>query len=159
MTWLTTTGAGATEFDRVFALRPELYEDYRAFVALYGSLQPVDPVIIELCRRRVVQLLGEDAGGHSADLPADANGVSREKIAALDNWRQAGIFSETERACLAFAEKFVLDPHGVSDEDAAAVTARLSAKETVAFLEALAIFDGFTRFRIILGVDPTGKEA
>ena len=51
------------------------------------------------------------------------------------------------------AERFVLDPRGVSDADAAAVTAHLSPAQTVALIEALAVFDGFTRFRAILGVD------
>jgi alkylhydroperoxidase family enzyme len=41
----------------------------------------------------------------------------------------------------------------VSDEDAAAVREHLSDKVMVAFTEALAVFDGFTRFRIILGIE------
>jgi alkylhydroperoxidase family enzyme len=154
MTWLTATVAGATEFDRVFGLRPNLYDDYRAFVSLFWSLRPVDPVILELCRLRIAQLFGCDAELRVRHVPADAAGLTEEKIAALENWRTAGEFSDAERACLAFAEKFVLNPHGVTDEDAAAVTAHLSDKETIAFAEALAVFDGFTRFRIILGIEP-----
>ena len=57
-------------------------------------------------------------------------------------------------ACLAFAEKFVLEPHGLSDEDATAVSTHLSAAEMVAFTEALALFDGFARFQVLLGVAP-----
>ena len=152
MTWLTASAAGASEFDRVFGLRPNLYDDYRAFISLFGSLRPIDPVILDLCRLRIAQLLGADAGLCLQQFSADTSRLPQEKIAALENWQAAGAFSARERACLAFAEKFVLHPHGVTDEDAAAVTAHLSAKEMVAFTEALAVIDGFTRFRIILGI-------
>ena len=148
MSWLPASAPGATAFDRVFGLRPDLYEQYRAFAYLFWSRRPVDPVLLELCSARVAQLLGCDSAlssrsGHTLD----------ERIAALETWQDAMVFSDVERACLAFAEKFVLDPHGITDADAAAVTAHLSAAEVVAFAEALALFDGFTRFRIILGVD------
>ncbi|MBP1686221.1 MAG: hypothetical protein H6Q33_2364 [Deltaproteobacteria bacterium] len=153
MTWLTATAPGATEFDRVFGLRPALYDDFQNFLSLFWSLRPIDPVILELCRRRVAQLLG---GGAVPPIGQGSTGVSEappEKIAALEQWREAVAFSEGERACLAFVEKFVLQPHGVTDEDAAAVREHLSDKEMVAFTEALAVFDGFTRFRIILGIE------
>jgi hypothetical protein len=153
MTWLTATGPGVTEFDRVFGLRPNLYDDYRTFVSLFWSLRPIDPVILELCRLRVAQLLGGNALPRLEHLSAGVSPLPREKIEALENWQNAGDFSDRERACLAFAEKFVLHPHGVTDEDAAAVTAHLSDREMIAFTEALAVFDGFTRFRIILGIE------
>src|SRR5262249_16908493 len=76
---------------------------------------------------------------------------TEDKITALPRWPTDPRFSELERAGLAFAEKFVMDPHAISDDDAAAVTAHLSAREMVAFTEALALFDGVTRFRVILG--------
>jgi hypothetical protein len=47
----------------------------------------------------------------------------------------------------------VLDPHGVDDADTAAVAAHLPPPAMVALIEALALFDGFTRFRLILGVE------
>jgi len=152
MTWLTATAAGASEFDRVFGLRPNLYDDYRDFISLFWSLRPIDPVILELCRLRIAQLLGGDAPPHFERRSGGGNQLLPERIAALEEWRTAGVFSERERACLAFAEKFVLNPHGVTDEDAAAVATHLSDKEMIAFTEALAVFDGFTRFRIILGI-------
>ena len=153
MTWLTATAPGATEFDRVFGLRPALYDDFRNFLSLFWSLRPIDPLILELCRIRIAQLLGGDAVPPIGQGSAGTGEPPPEKIGALEQWREAAVFSERERACLAFAEKFVLQPHGVTDEDAAAVAAHLSDKEMIAFTEALAVFDGFTRFRIILGIE------
>lgn len=152
MTWLRATAPGTTEFDRVFGLRPELYDDFRRFVSLFRSLQAIDPDILDLCRLRIAQVLGGDTVPTIGAAGTGARTPPAEKVAALEEWRQAAVFTDRERACLAFAEKFVLQPHGVTDEDAAAVTAHLSDKEMIAFTEALAILDGFTRFRIILGI-------
>ena len=108
-----------------FELRPQLFADYRAFEeCVCGAL---DPHLVALCRGRVAYLLG---GRDTAIEPA----------------------SDCERACVKLADKFVLDPHGVTDADAAAVAAHLSPAAMVALVEALALFDGFTRFRLILGV-------
>ena len=81
-----------------------------------------------LCRARGARILG----GRAEDLAAQ---------------------TDCERACLRLADQFVLDPHGVSDADAAEVAAHLSPSDMVAFIEALALLDGFTRFRLILGVE------
>jgi alkylhydroperoxidase family enzyme len=72
--------------------------------------------------------------------------LREEKIAALASWWTSDAFNEIERACLRFAEQFVLDAKGITDADAAAVVAALGDAGTVAFVEALAIFDGFSRF-------------
>jgi len=154
MSWLPASAPGTTSLDRVFGLRPELYEQYREFAELFWRLRVVDPVLLELCRLRVAALLGCARELELRRPEAAGAGLGEKKIAALDDWRRSSVFSPVERACLAFAEKFVLEPHGLSDEDAAAVSAHLSAAEMVAFTEALALFDGFARFQILLGVAP-----
>ena len=112
-------------FANNFELRPELFADYRAFEDAVCAA--VDPRLVELCRARVGYLLG-------------ARDTAIEPT------------TDGERAVLKLADKFVLDPHGVTDADAAAVAAHLSPAAMVALVEALALFDGFTRFRLILGV-------
>ena len=153
MTWLPETASGATPFARAFGVCPELLAKFEAFAELFWSRRPVDPVVLELCRLRIAQVLGCDAELAVRRAEARAAGLTEGRIATLDGWRDAPDFSAVERACLAFAEKFTLDPHGVTDADAAAVAAHLSPPEMVAFTEALAVFDGFTRFRLILGIE------
>jgi alkylhydroperoxidase family enzyme len=155
MTWLPATAPGPTPFDRVLGLCPELHADLVAFTDLLWTCG-VDPVLLELCRLRVAQLLGSAGEQARHSPPARAAGLSAEKIAALEQWRGGAAFSARERACLELAEQFVLNPRGVADADVAAVAAHLSAAETVAVVEALAVFDGFTRFRVILAVDGGG---
>lgn len=109
-----------------FELRSQLFADYRAFEDAVCSV--LQPRIVELCRARVGYLLG-------------AQDTSIEPT------------NDSERACLKLADKFVLDPHGVTDRDVAAVAAHLEPAAVVALVEALALLDGFTRFRLILGVE------
>jgi len=146
MTWLPETATGATPIERAFGLRPELFAACRDFATIFWEQRILDPTLLELCRMRVGQLLG-------AELPAlcDAMRDARaelppRKVAELAGWWASDAFSETECACLRFAEQFVLDPSGIGDDDAAAVVAALGEAGTVAFVEVLAILDGFSRF-------------
>jgi len=149
-----TAGAPATtSFDAAFGLRPELYADYQAFVDLFWSRRLVDPTLLELCRVRVAQILGCEAEERRRTPQAMAAGLDEARVAALADWQRSPLLTEVERACLRLTDGFVLDPHGVSDADAAAVAAHLSPKEMMALIEALAVFDGFTRFHLILGLE------
>jgi alkylhydroperoxidase family enzyme len=157
MSWLPPAD-GRTPLDRVFGHCPEIYARYRDFAGRLWWSRPADPILLELCRLRIAQLLGCDAELAVRYAPARAAGLDEGKIAALPTWPTHPAYSSCERACLGFAEQFVVDPHGISDDAAAAVTAHLSAPEMVTFTEALAVFDGFMRFRLLLGVGatPTG---
>ena len=137
MSWL-----GSDSFAELFGLRPELYADYRTFADSVSEGGCADPELLDLCRARGAQILG------SASAPT---ALDDARVATLADWRHSERFSDRDRACLRLTEGFVLDPHGVSDADAASVAAHLSPAEMVALIEALAIFDGFSRMRLILG--------
>ena len=147
MSWLPESGAGRDDFERSFALRPELFAAWREFAGLFWEKRLVDPVLLELCRLRIAQL-------HGARHPLSI----RTPEARAEWWKQPG-FSDLERACLRFAEQFVLDAQAMSDEEARPVVAALGEAGTVAFIEALAIFDGFARFCRMLDVQPVEGSA
>jgi alkylhydroperoxidase family enzyme len=154
MTWLPLHAAApdADPFERVFGLRPNLFEAWRDFTRLFWTRRLVDPCVLELCRLRIAAL-NDAAYPQSVRTPeALAAGLREERIAALPSWWTSDAFSETERACLRFAEQFTLDAKGITEADAAAVTAALGDAGTVAFVEALAIFDGFSRFCASLAI-------
>lgn len=131
MSWL------AASFDDALGLRPALRDDLRRFeTSLWES--GVDPDVLDLCRLRVAQVLRCDAV-----LRATTRDLER-----LSRWPTE--FDARTRACLAFAESFVMDPRSITDDDAAAVVAQLGAAGLIAFTEALAIFDGLTRARLML---------
>jgi alkylhydroperoxidase family enzyme len=143
----------ATPFERVFSLRPNLFEDYRRFYALFWEKQLVDPVLLELCRLRIAALHGCESELRVRYQPAQDAGLTEAKIAAIPDAADSPLFSEGERACIALAELFAIDPHAITDADAARVVAVLGDAGTVALVEALALFDGFIRFRLMLGVE------
>lgn len=154
MTWLAATGSGESDLERAFALRPELFAAFRDFAELFWSRRLVDPVVLELCRLRIAAMLGARAALALRRPEARDAGLDESRIAALASWWTSDRFSEPERACLRFAEQFALDPKEISDADAAAVVAALGDAGMVAFVEALAIFDGFARFERFLDARP-----
>jgi len=149
MSWLTTATGGADSFAGVFRLRPNLFAAWRDFASQLWDAELVDPTVLELCRLRIGQLHGAACPRAGAAPPAPLDGRKRVDLAS---WWHSGAYTETERACLRFAEQFVLDAKGIADDDAAAVTGALGDAGTVAFIEALAILDGFARFARILDV-------
>jgi alkylhydroperoxidase family enzyme len=145
---------GGTPLEGAFSLRPNLFEDFRRFYALFWEQRALDPVILELCRLRVAQIHGCEAELRVRYQPALDAGLTEAKIAALPQASHSPLYSDAERACVAFAELFAIDPHAIADDDAARVVAALGDAGAVALVEALALFDGFARFRLMLGVEP-----
>ena len=124
--WLPGSGPGADAFERAFRVRPELYEGYCTFRDAVARESGLDEQVLARCAARVSWLLGAE---------------EVEPVAA----------SDSERAVFVFVDKFVRDPHGVTDGDIEALWATLSVPQVVGLTEALALLDGFTRFRLILG--------
>jgi AhpD family alkylhydroperoxidase len=154
LTWLREEALGHTATARVLGHRPELRDALASFEALFWRRAWLDPVALELCRLRVAQLTGCEAELAVRSRPALEAGLREEKISRLEDWERSAGFTPTERACLLFTEKFVLDVGSITDADAAAVSERLGPEGTVALCEALAILDGFARFRVLFGVEP-----
>ncbi len=155
MSWLPTQSEGATPLDRTFGLRPNLYDAYRDFMAAFWERRAVDPVILELCRLQVARIHGCRSELAIRHRPAVEGGLTEEQVAALGTSEVP--FDAAQRACLRFAEMFVRDPHAIRDEDAAAVVDDLGEAGLVALTEALALFDGFCRFRLMLDVEPASE--
>ena len=137
-------------FEAVFSTRPDLYEPWRDFVGAFWAPGVVDPVALELCRLRVAQLLGSKSAAAEHQRPAVDAGLRDEQIERLSEWPTADCYTDAQRAALTFAEQFVIDPHGVDDAMREALQQQFTFPEVVAITEALAVFDGFTRFRLML---------
>lgn len=140
---------GMSDFHHVLGLRPDLYGPYRGFADLFAERRLFDPVALELCRLRTAQLLGWTAkAGH---------GPSEEQVRSLSSWPSARCFSRVEKAALAFAEQFVIDPHGVPGPIREEIDRHCTGPEVVALTEWMAITDGFNRFRLLLCDEPDGE--
>ena len=141
-------------FDEAFSQRPNLFEQWRRFESLLWSAEGARPEIYALCRRRLAQLNGTTVLPGSTEPSLDAG-----KVAALTEWWKSDAYTDLERACLAFAEQFAMDPNGIGDDVAKPVVEALGDAGTIAFVEALAVFDGFTRFCSMLDVAGEGAAS
>ena len=63
----------------------------------------------------------------------------------LSQWNKSDAFSAAQKACLAFAEVYAMDPQAISDEQAEVVKVHYGDSGLVALIEALGVFYGMTR--------------
>jgi alkylhydroperoxidase family enzyme len=88
-----------------------------------------------------------------------ARGLTEETVGRLASWESAPGYDETARACLGFTEQFVLDPSGIGSADRARVRAAVGFAQLVGLAQAVAAFDGFDRFRLVLGIGGDDGDA
>ena len=154
MSWLPDLAAGHTGLAQVFGLRPDLYDAFRAFYAVFWTRPLLDPVVLELCRLRVAQLVGCATEVHVRYRVARDAGLTETQIAALARWPDEPTFTDAQRAALAYAEQFVLDPHGVTDAQHRELLEHFSAAQLVELTAGLALFLGFSKIAVALGPPP-----
>lgn len=86
-----------------------------------------------------------------------AQGMSAEKLEAVSTWRTSGLFDETERAVLAYAEAMTADVStDVSDEMVADLVDRLGEAALVELTMMVAVENQRSRFNSALGLTPQG---
>jgi alkylhydroperoxidase family enzyme len=130
--------------DELFAPLPKAHEHYRALDAQIWDGR-IDPALLEVCRVRIATLhrCAPELALHRAEIG--------DKRAAIAQWPTSPLFSDTERALLRFTEQYVIDAQGVTDADAAGVTAVMSGPQIAAFTVAIGAFDAICRFTLALG--------
>jgi alkylhydroperoxidase family enzyme len=152
MTWLAVDATSEDAFSAVFGLTPAVHQRYGDLEREIWDGERVSPVLLELCRLRIAHLVG-DAGALERRTPqAAAAGLDAAKVAELAQWPTSPRFDAAERACLSFAESYVIDAHSVTDEQCADLNRHLSAEELAALTTAIAVFDAMSRFRVALDV-------
>ncbi len=129
--------------ERLARFAPEVRD---VITNLHSELwQALDPEVLELCRLRIASLQGDD---REAARPAPGAPVAPEKAAAIGDWPDSPLFSERERACLAFTEQFVGDVAGVTQGDIDALLEHFSPGEVQAFTSALLALDQHQRLAL-----------
>lgn len=156
-TWLSDLPAGRSDWDRMVALFPA------AFGAVADLQRAVwdsfDPVLLELARLRVAQLLRFEAGLGLRSEAARRAGLDEAKIGALAQWPTSPSFTDAERACMALTEQFVMDANGVTDELVQAVLDHLSPADCHTFVNAVSAFETFQRGCLTLGLSDSPEGA
>ena len=124
----------AAEFERLEALTDEV----------------IDPLLAELIRLRMAQLLGDERGSTRRSVAALERGLTERKIADLSSWPTSDEYSSVERACLRLAEQYVIDVSAVTDADTAPVLEHLGADGLYGFVQVLWVIDKSIRLDLAL---------
>jgi alkylhydroperoxidase family enzyme len=158
MTWLGTEAEGRTALERTLGLHPAAEEALREFYSMFWTDDLVDPVLLELIRLRIAKLHGvESELRQRYDVARDA-GLDEEKIAALPLWPTSPLYSDLDRAVLGLTEQFVVDAHGVTDDDVTPLREALGTPGLVALLNAIGLIDHINRIRTVFEIPPATDE-
>ena len=152
MTWLSKTAESDEPLGTAYGLLPDTYARHRELVAHIWQPGLIDPVVLELCRLRVAQLVRCQRELDVRTPEARAAGLDEAKVAKLSQWPTASEFTEPERAALGFAEMYVIDCGSVTDAMCAAVTEQFTPAEVAVLTTAVAVFDATARFQVALSV-------
>lgn len=145
--------AHARSLDGLLELSPAA-ASLRAYRDAVWRDPETDPRLLELCRLRLGQLLGLEPRTRPIDAAAAAAGVDDALLAELSRWPTSARFGARERAALAFAEQWFLDPSAMTDADCAALRAAIGDPGCAAFTMGLALSEAMLRLELVLGIAP-----
>jgi len=105
----------------------------------------MQPALVELCQLRIAQIVrGADAVPIDG-ATAEKAGITPTQLAELATWYTSDQFDATERACLELAEYFCYSAQSVTEEQVAAVSAHLTAEQTLGLTNAIWVSDSSER--------------
>lgn len=141
-----------TDLERVWGRRPEYFA---IFVADYlASLSRVDPVLVEIARIRLAQLVESQFDQSIRYQPALDAGLTEEKIAALHDYPTSPLFNDRERAVVEFTEQFAMQSSSITDDDCDRLQQHLTPTEFIYLTKALGTADQFLRANSAFRVEP-----
>lgn len=140
-------------------LDPSAYEAMNA-LERYVRASGLEPRLLELVKVRVSQMNG---CAYCLDLHsrlALEAGETPQRLFVLPGWREAGFYSERERAALALAEEVTLiSQGGVKDATFEAARAQFGDLGTVQLLMAINAINAWNRLVIATGIAPREAPA
>jgi hypothetical protein len=130
---------------RLAAAHPDLAARHDAYVRGVWQHPALPPGLLELCRLRIAQLLGLAAPGRIAPLPADREAL----VPHLASWTATA--GPVDRACLAFAEQFVLDAQALDEATVDGVRAAVGPEGLAVLAVGVGLAEGLVRAALVLG--------
>jgi AhpD family alkylhydroperoxidase len=134
----------------VMAAAPALMQQWRAMSRVVnGSLEPT---LVELVRIRASQINGcaNCLNMHTAE--ARARGETQQRLDVLAAWREAPLYSDRERAALAWTEALTRLSEGHTPEAAyRALAAHFSPEEQVTLTLVINVINGWNRLAVGFG--------
>ena len=139
---------------------------YQALLALQAVVDNsgLEKLLLELVKIRASQINKCAFCLHMHTRDARKAGESEERLYLLDAWRESPLFTERERAALAWTEALTLLPEkGAPDDVYAQVSAQFSEAEIVNLTLAISAINAWNRFgvgfRLVHPVKPAVVQA
>ena len=132
-------------------------ESFNAMLALQGTVNKcgLEHSVLELVKLRASQLNGCAfcIAMHTRD--ALKHGISQERMHLLNAWRETPLYSERERAALAWTEALTFITQGhAPDELYQQVRQQFSEKETASLTFAVTVINAWNRLSISMRKPP-----
>jgi len=118
----------------------------------------LDRQLLELVKIRASQINGCAFCLQFHILAAEKLGISVDKLNLLVVWREAPMFSDRERAALAWTEALTLLTHGVSDEVYAEVSAEFSPQELAYLSSTIGAINVWNRLGVAYRWTPPARQ-
>jgi alkylhydroperoxidase family enzyme len=83
-------------------------------------------------------------------------GASEDKVRAVQQWRESGLFSPLERDALEYAERITITGETVTDELHARLRAHFTEAQIVELTAAVALENFRSKFNPALGIEAQG---
>ena len=138
----------------VLAHQPRLLE---AFRRLYGTLWShgvLDHATKEVARLRNARVTGCNYCRNVRFAGARASGLSEDLVALIDDGFEHSPLNDRYKLVIRYADHFLRDPHGMSADLGAAMRRQFSGAEIVELTAGLALFMGFSKIAVVLGLEP-----
>jgi len=136
-----------TTFDRLSELNPATAAELARVND--AAWEGTDPVLLELCARRIGAMLGDEPSADRDNARAGGLALDERKLAALECWETSDLFTPRERAHLAFTEQFVTSVAGMTDEHVQALLEHGDARAVYDFASALYVVELTQRLDLV----------
>lgn len=130
-------------------------KSFQALLALsaFVTESGIEPELMELMKIRASQINGCGFCLHMHLRDARKMGMSAERLDLIAAWRESPLYSERERAALAWTEKLTrLAEHHISDQDYAEMAAQFSGAEQVRLTMVIIAINGWNRMNAGFGM-------
>jgi AhpD family alkylhydroperoxidase len=131
-----------------YAVAPQQMQAFIDFSTAMAD-DGIDPQLAELVKVRTSQINGCSFCLHMHTREALAAGESELRLTMLAAWRESPLYSDRERAALAWAETLTRLPElGAPDDVYAALGAHFTPEEQVKLTMTIAIINAWNRFGV-----------
>jgi len=144
-------------YSKVYNLQPVLAKTLMELGDTAAS--NIDHSIIHLVKLRASQLNGCAFCQHMHANEARKDGEKQSRLDVLPAWKEVPIFSDRERAALAWTEKLtLLANHEIHDEDFTVVREQFSEEEIVNLTAAIVAINAWNRIAVGFHFIPNIKD-